>query len=344
MNLALTLLRPALLGVIILVAQCAAGLTASSPIPPGPILAGVAVDRSGHVYVTDIKAGRIFVLSDTLRLLKVLTVPRPSGPYSVHLAGLSIGPRGAIFATDLDDRVFKLTRTGRVRAVWGSLGRGPGQFRQPLGIAVGSRGNILVADGYNHRVQKLSPSGKPLAQWQLFSPQDFPGGPCGLQYLAVGARGRVYVSDECYDRVLKLAPSGHVVQIWGQQDHHLGAFSGIAGVAIGPRGNVFVAETFRVLKFTPNGRLLRTFREPGFPGYPFSPTGIAVDRHGAIYVADPENFRVFKLSPSGRTLAVRCLRRAGCDGSYYSGNASAHDRLRPRTLKAATASRARGLP
>jgi len=288
----------------------------ASPTPPGPILAGVAVDRAGHVYVADTQRGRIYVLSQSLQLLTAWTVPRPSGPYPVHLAGVALDRHGAIYATDLDGRIFKLSLTGRVRAAWGSSGRAPGQFLQPWGIAVGSRGSILVADNYNHRVQKLSRAGKPLAEWQLYSPHDSPGGPCGLQYLAIGPRARVYVSDNCYGRIFKLASSGKVLQIWGQHDY-LGGFSGVAGVAVGPKGNVLVAETFRILKFSPNGRLLGSFRKSGYPGYPFSPTGIAVDGHGIIYVADAENYRVFKLAPSGKTLAVRCLRRSGCKGGYH---------------------------
>lgn len=231
-----------------------------------------------------------------------------------------MGHQGVIYATDMDGRIFKLTATGTVQAVWGSPGMGPGQFLQPWGIAVGAEGNLLVADNFNHRIQKLSPAGKLLAQRQLYSPRDSPGGPCGLQYLAISPRGRVYATDDCYGRVFKLAPSGKVLQIWGQEDHVPGKFSGIAGVAVGPRGNVFVAETFRVLKFAPNGRLLGSFEKSGYPGYPFSPAGIAVGTRGIIYVADAENYRVFKLSPSGTTLAMFCLRRSSCQGSHVYGS------------------------
>lgn len=289
--------------------------TTSSLSRPAPILAGVATDNHGHVYVADIKAGRVYVLSDTLQLLAIWTVPRPRGPYSVHLAGLAADHLGSLYATDLNDRVFKLSPRGIVQGMWGSPGTGAAQFRQPWGIAVGPAGAILVSDGFNHRIQTFSPSGHLLRHWLLYSPHDSPGGPCGLQYLAIDGRGRVYVTDNCYDRLFKLSSSGKGLQTWGQERGTI-RFSGVAGVAVGPAGNVFVTETFRVLKFAPNGRLLDSFRKTGFPGYPFSPAGIAVGAGGVIYVADPENYRVFKLSPSGKTLAVRCLRPLGCRGSY----------------------------
>jgi DNA-binding beta-propeller fold protein YncE len=311
-----SLIRSVLLALVIFGAQMSVARSAPAPPLPAPILAGVAIDRAGHVYVADARKGRIYVLSQNLQLLAVRTIPRPLGPSDVHLEGVAVDRRGAIYATGSNDRIFKLTFGGTVQAIWGSPGSGLGQFRQPWGIAVGARDNVLVADNYNHRVQKLSPAGKPRVQWQLYSRHEFPGGPCGLQYLAVDPRGRIFVTDDCYGRVFKLAPSGKVLQIWGQpKNHGPGQFSGIAGVAVGPGENVFVAETFRIVKFTPSGRLLASFREPGYPGYPFSPAGIAIDARGFMYVADAENFRVFKLSPSGQTLAVRCLRRSGCKGS-----------------------------
>ena len=42
----------------------------------------------------------------------------------------------------------------------GKAGSGEGEFNKPWGITLDSDGNIYVADWKNHRVQKLSPSGK----------------------------------------------------------------------------------------------------------------------------------------------------------------------------------------
>lgn len=303
-------------------AQVAAARHGSDLPAPAPRLAGIAVDSAGHVYVADTRQGRIYVLSPNLQLLRVWTVSLAKGQEPVHLTGLAVDHHGMIYAADLNDRVFKLKpgHQATVQAMWGSPGRGPGQFAQPWGVAVDGLGNILVADNYNHRIQIFSPDGKPVTKWQLYSPRDFPGGPCGLQYLAVGHRGQVYVTDDCYGRVFRLSASGKVRQIWEQRDHWPGAFSGIGGVAVGPNGSVIVGETFHILKFSSTGKHLRTFSKRGYPGYPFSPTGIAIDRHGILYVVDTENFRVLKLSPSGKTLAARCLRRAGCRGAYTSSS------------------------
>src|SRR5258708_40317103 len=47
-----------------------------------------------------------------------------------------------------------------------------GRFRMPSGLTVDGEGNLLVADTENHRIQKLSPNGEPLAQWGSYG-----GGP-----------------------------------------------------------------------------------------------------------------------------------------------------------------------
>ena len=38
---------------------------------------------------------------------------------------------------------------------FGDLGKGPGQFKGPHGLAVDHKNNIYVADLYNHRIQVL---------------------------------------------------------------------------------------------------------------------------------------------------------------------------------------------
>ena len=42
---------------------------------------------------------------------------------------------------------------------------GPGQFSQPTGLAVDSKGNVFVVDAYNNRIQELSSTGQFVAEW-----------------------------------------------------------------------------------------------------------------------------------------------------------------------------------
>ena len=62
---------------------------------------------------------------------------------------------------------------------FGSSGTGNGQFNNPFGIAVGSGGNIYVADANNNRVQVFSQSQPPVS-----TPE--PSGIIGLGILGGG--------------------------------------------------------------------------------------------------------------------------------------------------------------
>src|SRR5262249_6987289 len=60
----------------------------------------------------------------------------------------------------------------------------------------------------------------------------------------------------------------------------------------------------RVHRFTPDGRLLHSWGEPGAgPGQFNLPHGLAVDREGRVFVADRENSRVQVFSPKGEFLS-----------------------------------------
>jgi len=68
---------------------------------------------------------------------------------------------------------------------------------------VDAQGNVYVVDRINERIQKLSASGQPLAQWGTkgTAPGQFQG-PRGV---AVDGQGNVYVADTDNHRIQKLS-------------------------------------------------------------------------------------------------------------------------------------------
>ena len=75
------------------------------------------------------------------------------------------------------------------------------------------------------------------------------------------------------------------------------------GAGLKPDGDIYVADGYgnaRVHRFTPDGRLLQSWGEPGSgPGQFQVPHGIAVDRDGTVFVADRENSRIQLFSAAG---------------------------------------------
>ncbi|MCC7106828.1 MAG: hypothetical protein IT307_16975, partial [Chloroflexi bacterium] len=82
----------------------------------------------------------------------------------------------------------------------------PGQFSHPSDVALDSHGNVYVADLGNHRVQKLSPAGQPLAQWGGFGAG--PGQFSEPRGIALDGQGNLYVADGGNHRIQKLSPAG----------------------------------------------------------------------------------------------------------------------------------------
>jgi DNA-binding beta-propeller fold protein YncE len=78
-------------------------------------------------------------------------------------------------------------------------------------------------------------------------------------------------------------------------------------LAVAPSGELFVSDGYgnaRIHKFTPGGELVLSWGKPGDgPGQFHVPHGIAVDRHGTVYVADRENCRLQLFNPDGEFIS-----------------------------------------
>jgi DNA-binding beta-propeller fold protein YncE len=123
---------------------------------------------------------------------------------------------------------------------------------------VDAKGQVYVADSSNQRVQVLSSTGQPVAQW------GWEGADPGLFELpssvAVDSSGNVYVSDTRNGRVQKLSSTGQPLAVWGT----------VVGQG--------------------------TPRPAPEPGTFVAPGGLAVDKNGVLYVADARNQRIQRLA------------------------------------------------
>jgi hypothetical protein len=84
------------------------------------------------------------------------------------------------------------------------------------------------------------------------------------------------------------------------------ADAGIAGEAMDPQGNLYVADggKERILKISPQGKLLLSFGSPGQgPGKFSELLDVALDSQGNIYALSQGNADVQKFSPDGKFLA-----------------------------------------
>jgi sugar lactone lactonase YvrE len=129
--------------------------------------------------------------------------------------------------------------------------------------------------------------------------------------VAVDSSGNVYVADTNNQRIRKITPNGTVMTLAGAGDFGYAdgigtaaSFGSPQGVAVDSSGNVYVADkdNSRIRKITPNGTV--TTLAGGNEGYAdgigtaasfYSPSGVAVDSSGNVYVADSYNHRIRKI-------------------------------------------------
>jgi uncharacterized protein (TIGR03663 family) len=131
--------------------------------------------------------------------------------------------------------------------------------------------------------------------------------------IAIAADGSLYIADSQNHRVQHLSPAGEVLHTWGsfgdvtQGSAPGGTFNEPWGIAVGPDGSVYVADTWnhRIQKFTADGQFLKmwgVFGQANTPEEMWGPRDIVVDGQGRVFVADTGNKRIVVFDSEGNFL------------------------------------------
>jgi len=221
---------------------------------------------------------------------------------------------------------------------------GPGAsatFNVPIGLAIDSAGNIYVAEGLtsgstsNNTIRKITPAGDVTTfagtAGQVGS-ADGTGAAAQFsnpQGVAVDASGNLYVADSDNSTIRKITPGGDVSTFAGTAGQTgnidgtgpAARFTRPNGVAVGPSGNIYVADSgnHTIRKITPDGVVTTLagsqigFADGAGAAAKFKfPNGVAVDADENVYVADFGNQRMRVVNPAG---VVTTLAGSGLPGS-----------------------------
>jgi sugar lactone lactonase YvrE len=144
--------------------------------------------------------------------------------------------------------------------------------------------------------------------------------------IAIAPDGSLYVTDTENNRIQHLSPTGEALHVWGMFGDVAtgptdgGIFNQPWGIALGPDGSVYVADTWnhRIQKFTADGQFIKMwgyFGQGEAPEAFWGPRDVAVDAKGRVYVTDTGNKRVVVFDADGAPLTQ--FGEAGLDPGQF---------------------------
>ena len=260
---------------------------------------GLAIDRSGNLYVADTS-------NHTIR--------------KITAAGVVSTLAGSAGLSGSDDGIGAAAR-----------------FRNPRGLAVGNGAILYVADTGNQTIRAISPGGEVTTlAGSTGLPASFDGAGSSAGFndpasLATDTFGNLYVADSLNSTVRKVTPDGVVTTLAGDPappdpsgrpfiSYHDGVgnaarFKNPQGVAVDNLGNIYVADSGNdaIRRITSEG-LVSTLAGssqtgsndgPGNTARFRHPTGVTVDKTGSVFVVDGDNNTIRLITPNGlvRTIA-----------------------------------------
>ena len=265
------------------------------------------------------------------------TLAKLNQPYEVRF-----DPAGHLFFVEMPNHLVRRVdaRTGMISTVAGTGERGFGGDRGPaIGAALNrphsiqfspDGGGLFICDIGNHRVRRIdvatgvietfvgdgrrrpTPDGSAFEGQSLNGPRAADFDAAGDLWLALREGNAIYRLDLRANRFHHVAGTGKKGFTGNGGDARQATLSGPKGIAVGPGGNVYFADTeSHSIRYVDREKgtvelLLGTGERGGrFSSNPREcetdrPHGIFVDADGSVLIGDSENHRLLKVTPVRR--------------------------------------------
>ena len=241
----------------------------------------VAVHTNGEVFASSY-GGFVQVFSeDGTAVRRIGSKGNGNGQFEYPHSLLLVGDRLYVSDLNLHRVQYFSATTGQYIGQFGSNGNQNGQFSGPHGISTDGKGNILVAEMNNNRVQVFKEDGTFVQVIQCDGK---------ASDVAVDNEGKIHVTIWNQHHVQVFSPDGktHLYTY----NNPAGNFNSPDGIAIDDEGHIFVSVfnngTSYLHVLSPDRKQVKLISGLS------NPYGIALDKDGYIYVADNINKRILK--------------------------------------------------
>lgn len=234
----------------------------------------VAYDKNGNLYLTDLVNNKIRIITTDGTVSTFagngspgfVNGPGASAQFAVPV-GVVVDNNLNVFVTEFDNHTIrKISPTGNVSTFAGNGSPGfvnstgtDARFNMPTGIDVDSEGNLYVADLFNHRIRKISPSAV-VTTVAGSGTQGFEDGSAlaatfnGPRGVAVDAEGNIYVADTGNSAIRLVTYFGTVVTVAGTGVQGSDNGSGLSAsfnlpysLDVDDAGTIYVADKYNSL-------------------------------------------------------------------------------------------------
>jgi streptogramin lyase len=268
----------------------------------------------------------------------------------VEPTSIEVDASGNIFVAEFTNNVIRrVTSAGVVTTLAGSAGLagtndgtgGAARFNGPTELAMDAGGNIYVADYSNHIIRKVTVEGVVTTVAGVPGTPGTNDGPTNLAQfnspigVAVDSTTNIYVADTANNTIRRVSTDGMVTTLAGSPGQ-AGSADGAGSVArfnsphqvkLDRAGALYVADTgnHTIRRVTPAGVVTTVAGRAGFTGSSDgtaslarfnTPTGVAIDTNGNVYVAEYVNDTIRRITTGGAvtTLAGLALYAGSADG------------------------------
>jgi DNA-binding beta-propeller fold protein YncE len=255
--------------------------------------AGIAIDTTGNIYVVDTGNLQVFKYKADGTYLGPFAQYSGSGSLFAQPFDIALDPSGNVYVTDAsNDNVIIMNPSGTVTNKFSPGANNGGILNSPMGIAIGTDGSVYISD-YS-LVRKYSAGLSIVSTWGNSGPTNgIFSIPLGM---TVDSNNFLYIANANHDQIVKLNTLDGTYSTLGSTGSAVGQLSFPTDVRLDTGGVVVVdSGNNRIMAFNQSSNNNVVVNPNGSQSVGLnSPTGLAIDAKGYLYITDSGNGRVVK--------------------------------------------------